>query len=96
MNFSLGKNLLGAAAALIILFFAVPMAAGGSTNICEAVALHNVNTTASSIAGSNSSDMYRVINTADQPGDAEQQKQTHDHPHIPGAVSCAGAFWQSL
>lgn len=99
MNFPLGKALLGAAAALIALFFAVPIAVGGSMNICEDVALHNVNTTASSIAGNDSNDMYKVVNTVSQSGwmgDAAQQKQAHGQAHIPVAVSCASTFWQSL
>lgn len=99
MNFPLGKTLLGTAFALAVLFFAVPIVVGGSTDICQDVEVQNVSTTASNIAGGNSGPMYSVINTAGQlgtTGNIEQQKQAHDHPHIPTVVSCASAFWHAL
>ncbi len=90
---------IGAIIVLVVLFFAVPIIAGGSTNICQDVEAHDVSKTASNIAGSSSGTMYNVINSVGQvgaTGAVEKQKQANDNPDTPSVVSCAGAWWQSL
>lgn len=92
-------SVIGAIAVLVVIFFAVPIIAGGNTNICQDVESHNVSKTASSIAGGSSGPVYGVINSVGQlgaTGNAEQAKQSEDHPNTPSVVSCAGAYWQSL
>lgn len=96
---NLSTTLLGTAFALVILFFAVPMVAGGSTDVCQAVESHDVKTTAQSISGSNSGTMYNVINSVGQAGatgDIERQTQANAHPNTPTVVSCTVAFWKTL
>jgi hypothetical protein len=96
---SLSKTLLGAVFALIAVFFAVPMVAGGSTDVCQDVELHNVKTIALTITGTDSGMMYNVINSAGQAGatgEVERQKQEATHPYLPTVLSCAAAFWHSL
>jgi hypothetical protein len=91
--------ILGVIAMLVILFFAVPVIAGGSTNICQDVESHNVSKTASNITGTSSGPMYNVINSVGQvgaTGNVEKAKQSSDNPNTPSVVSCAGAWWQSL
>lgn len=84
---------------IIVLFFAVPMVAGGSTNACQALEKHNVSHTASSIAGGSSGPVYGVINTVGQAGatgQAESAEQSVDHPNLPSGVGCTVSFWESL
>lgn len=84
---------------LIAVFFLVPMIAGGSANICQALEKHNVSSTASNIAGGKSGPVYGVINSVGQnfaTGNTEASKQAHDHPDTPTPISCAAAYWQSL
>jgi hypothetical protein len=93
------KAILGALVAIVILFFAVPMLAGGSTNVCKDVESHDVKTTASTITGTNSGPVYNVINSVGQAGatgEVEQTKQANLHPDVPTVVSCSADFWQSL
>ncbi len=92
-------SVIGAIIVLVILFFAVPVIAGGNTNICQDVESHNVSKTASGIAGGSSGPVYGVINSVGQmgaTGDVEKAKQDNDNPNTPSVVSCAGAWWQSL
>jgi hypothetical protein len=99
MNNNLGISILGAVVALVILFFAVPMIAGGSTNICKDVESHNVSKTASSIAGGNTGPVYGVINSIGQAGatgQGEATAQANAHPNTPTVISCAASFWQNL
>ncbi len=96
---TLSTTLLGAVFAVLAVFFAAPMVAGGSTNICKDVEAHNVQTAASAIAGNDSGTMYSVINSIGQAGatgDIERYEQRSAHPHIPLVVSCTVAFWRSL
>ena len=84
---------------LVAIFFIVPMVAGGSTNICQALEKHNVSDTASSIAGGQSGPVYGVINSVGQSmatGNTEANKQASEHPSTPTPVSCAASYWQSL
>jgi hypothetical protein len=92
-------TVIGAVIVLVVLFFAVPVIAGGSTNICQDVESHNVSKTASSIAGGSSGPVYGVINSVGQmgaTGNTEQAKQSMQNPNTPSVVGCAGAWWQSL
>lgn len=84
---------------LVAIFFFVPMIAGGSTDLCQAVEKHNVSATASHIAGGTSGPVYGVINTVGQSmatGNAEAAKQSNDHPNTPTPISCAASYWHSL
>lgn len=99
MNSTFLTSVLGVIAALVILFFAVPMIAGGSTNICKDVAVHNVKSTAAGITGTTSGPVYNVINSVGQAGatgTGEAEQQSHEHPNTPTAISCASDFWSSL
>lgn len=92
-------SVIGAIIILVVLFFAVPIIAGGSTNICQDVESHNVSKTASSIAGGTSGPVYGVINSVGQlgaTGNVEKAKQANDNPNTPSVVGCAGDWWQSL
>ncbi len=93
------KFIAGAVLLLLVLFFVVPMIAGGSTDICKAVESHNVRSTAANIAGSNSGMVYNTINSIGQmgaTGNAEAAMQSNAHPNTPTGVSCAASFWQSI
>lgn len=84
---------------LVAIFFFVPMIAGGSANICQALEKHNVSHAASSVAGGTSGPVYGVINGVGQSmatGNAESAKQANDHPDTPTPISCAASYWQSL
>jgi len=90
---------IGAIIVLIVLFFAVPIIAGGSTNICQDVEAHDVSKTASNVAGSSSGAVYNVINSVGQVGATgaiEKQKQANDNPNTPSVVGCATDWWRSL
>jgi len=89
----------GAIAVLIVLFFAVPMVVGGSTNACQALEKHDVSNTAASIAGGSSGPVYGVINTIGQAGATGQSataSESNAHPNTPTPVSCTVDFWRSL
>ncbi len=91
--------IIGAIIVLIVVFFAVPVIAGGSTNICQDVESHDVSKTASNVAGNNSGVVYNVINSVGQvgaTGAAEKAKTANDNPNTPSVISCAGDWWQSL
>jgi hypothetical protein len=84
---------------LVAIFFIVPMVAGGSANVCQALEKHNVSSTASNVAGGTSGPVYGVINGVGQSmatGNTEAAKQANDHPDTPTPVSCAASYWQSL
>ena len=73
------KYILGAVIVLAVVFFAVPIVMGGSTNICQDVESHNVKSAAANIAGSPSGPVYNVINAVGQvgaTGNAEAAKQS--------------------
>jgi hypothetical protein len=83
----------------VAIFFIVPMAAGGSTNVCQALEKHDVSQTASNVTGTNSGPVHDVINSVGQAaatGNIAAQKEANDHPNTPSAVSCAASYWQSL
>jgi hypothetical protein len=93
------KIVAGAIIVLIVAFFVVPMAVGGSPNACQALEKHNVSNTASSIAGGNSGVVYGVINTVGQAGatgQATSASEANSHPDTPTPVSCTVSFWESL
>jgi hypothetical protein len=99
MRSSLGLSILGVVVVLVIVFFAVPVIAGGNTNICQDVESHDVSNTASNITGSKSGVMYNVINSVGQigaTGNAEQAKASTQNPNTPTVVSCATDYWKSL
>jgi hypothetical protein len=93
------KTLIGAVIILIAVFFLVPMAVGGSTNVCQAVEQHNVSKTASNIAGGSSGPVYGTINTIGQAGatgQATSMAEANAHPNTPTPISCAVSFWKTL
>jgi hypothetical protein len=84
---------------IVAAFFIVPMAVGGSTNVCQALEKHNVSKSAASIAGGNSGPVYGVINSIGQAGATGQTEtniQANAYPNSPTAISCAASFWRSL
>jgi hypothetical protein len=93
------KIVAGIVVLLIAVFFIVPMVAGGSTNVCQALEKHNVSNTASNIAGGTSGPVYGVINTIGQAGatgQTEAAKQSAQNPNTPTMVSCTAAYWGTL
>jgi hypothetical protein len=90
------------------LFFAVPIVAGGSTDVCQDVALHEVQGTARTGRMSTSSTMYKAMDSAatidyssggslgGSLGHAAHDKEARLHPHVPPAVACAVVFWKTL
>ncbi|MBU6418737.1 MAG: hypothetical protein KGQ79_03315 [Proteobacteria bacterium] len=94
-----GIAIAGVIIAAVAVFFIVPMVGGGSANVCQALEQHNVSQAAKNISGSNSGPIFNVINSVGQSfatGDTEAAVQTHNHPDIPSAVSCAASYWKSL
>jgi hypothetical protein len=93
------KLVLGAIVVLIVIFFAVPMIAGGSMNACQALEKHNISTAASNIAGGASGPVYSVINSVGQSfatGQSTSAQEVNNHPNTPTAISCTISYWQSL
>jgi hypothetical protein len=93
------RIVIGAIIILIVAFFAVPMAVGGSTNVCQALEKHNVSNTASSVAGGTSGPVYGVINTVGQAGatgNTAAAEENTEHPNTPSPISCAADFWKTL
>lgn len=93
------RLVLAAAIACAALFFAVPIVAGGSTDVCQDVALHDVQGNAPAGRMSTSSTMYNVMDSAATVGSSGHE--VHDaearlHPHVPPAIACAAVFWKSL
>lgn len=93
------KAIAGIVVILVAVFFIVPMVAGGSANVCQALAKHNVSNTASSVAGGSSGPVYGVINTVGQSmatGNGTAATESVAHPNTPTPVSCAADYWESL
>ena len=93
------KIIAGVIVLLLAAFFIVPMVAGGSANLCQALEQHNVRNAAASIAGGNSGPVYGVINSVGQSmatGNTEAAEQANAHPDLPAPVSCAVEYWRSL
>ncbi len=89
----------GAIVILIALFFIVPMIAGGTTNVCQALESHNVSNAAGSIAGGKSGPVFGVINTIGQAGAtgaATSTAEANAHPNTPSVISCTASYWKSL
>lgn len=94
-----GIAIIGVIVIALAVFFIVPMAAGGSANVCQALEKHNVSQTAQNITGTNSGPVHDVINSVGQSfatGDTEAAKQAHEHPDTPSAVGCAASYWKTL
>ncbi|MDE2458578.1 MAG: hypothetical protein KGL20_05015 [Rhodospirillales bacterium] len=82
-----------------VVFFVVPMAAGGSANVCQALEKHDVSNAAANIAGANSGPVHDIINSVGQSmatGNIAAQSEAQAHPDMPVAVSCAASYWKSL
>lgn len=93
------RLIFGAIVVLIVIFFAVPMIAGGSMNACQALEKHNISTAASNIAGGTSGPVYGVINSVGQSfatGQSTSAQEANNHPNTPTAISCTISYWQSL
>jgi hypothetical protein len=93
------KFLVGAIILVIVVFFAVPMAVGGSVNTCQALEKHVVSTQASNIVGGTSGPVYNTINNAGQSAATGQIASTmmaQNHPQAPTGVSCTYYFWKSM
>lgn len=94
-----GIGIIGVIVVVLVIFFGVPMAAGGSTNVCQALEKHNVSQTAQNITGTSNGPVHNLINSVGQSfatGEGEQQKQAAEHPNTPSVVSCAAAYWKTL
>lgn len=97
------RLVLAAVIAAAVLFFAVPIVAGGSTDVCQDVALHEVQGTARAGRMSTSGTMYNVMDSASTMGSlggslghAAHDMEARLHPHVPPAVACAVVFWKTL
>jgi hypothetical protein len=85
---------------VIVAFFAVPMAAEGTTNTCQALERHVVTTQATNIAGGNtSSPTFAAVNGAGQSaanGQIASTMMQQNHPNTPTPVACTYFYWKSL
>lgn len=94
-----GIAIIGIVVIAVAVFFIVPMAAGGSANVCQALEKHDVSNTASNIAGGKSGPVYGVINSVGQSmatGNIAAHSEANAHPNTPTSVSCAASYWKSL
>ncbi len=94
-----GIAIIGAAIIGLAVFFIVPMAAGGSANVCQALEKHDVSNIAANVTGTNSGPVHDMINSVGQSmatGNIAAQSEANAHPHTPTAVSCAASYWKSL
>jgi hypothetical protein len=93
------KAIIGAIIVVVVLFFAVPMIASGTTNTCQALESHSVSDTASSVAGSNTGIVHNVINTVGQAGatgQAASATESQEHPDTPTGISCTADYWKQM
>jgi hypothetical protein len=93
------KGLIGAIILVVVVFFAVPMVASGTTNTCQALEQHDVSKTATNVAGSNTGIIHNVINTVGQAGatgDTASATESQEHPNTPTVVSCTASYWKSF
>ena len=89
----------GIIVAAVAVFFIVPMAAGGSTNVCQALERHDVSKAATDVAGTSKGPLHDLINSVGQSmatGDIATQTEAAAHPNRPASISCAASYWQSL
>ncbi len=94
-----GIAIIGIVIAAVAVFFLVPMIAGGSANVCQALEKHDVSMAASNIAGGTSGPVYGVINSVGQSaatGNMAATSEANDHPNTPTAISCAASYWKSM
>ncbi len=94
-----GITIVGVIIIAIAVFFIVPMAAGGSANVCQALEKHNVSNAAANITGTTNGPLYNIINAVGQSvatGNITAQSEAAAHPDTPTAVSCAASYWKSL
>jgi len=93
------KAIIGAIIVVVVLFFAVPMIASGTTNTCQALESHSVSDTATSVAGSNTGIVHNVINTVGQAGatgQAASATESQAHPDTPTGISCTADYWKQM
>jgi hypothetical protein len=93
------KIAIGAIIAVIVLFFAVPMIAGGTTTTCKALESQTVSNTATNVAGSSTGVVHNVINSVGQAGVTGQvasAEASQDHPNTPSGISCTADYWKSM
>jgi len=93
------RPLIGAIIVVIVVFFGVPMIAGGSINTCQALEKHVVSTQAANIAGGPSGPVYNTINSAGQSAATGQIASTmmaQNHPQTPTGISCTYYYWKSM
>jgi hypothetical protein len=85
---------------VIIAFFAVPMAAEGTTDTCQALERHVVTAQATNIAGGNTnSATFSAVNGAGQSqanGAIASTMMQQNHPDTPTPISCTYFYWKSL
>jgi hypothetical protein len=85
---------------VIVAFFAIPMAAQGTTNTCQALERHVVTTQATNIAGGNTnSTTFAAVNGAGQAaatGTIASTMMQQNHPDTPTPVACTYYYWKSL
>jgi hypothetical protein len=87
------------AALLVVVFFAVPMAVGDSSNACQALEKYKVSKAASAIAGGHSGMVYGVINGIGQAGatgNIAANEEADANPNTPTPISCTFEFWRVL
>jgi hypothetical protein len=94
------KSLVAVIVVLVVVFFAAPMVAEGTTNSCQALEKHVVSQQASKLAGGNTnSPVYNAVNGVGQAGATGQIASTmmnQNHPDAPSPVSCTYYFWKSM
>jgi hypothetical protein len=93
------KAIIGAIIVVVVLFFAVPMIAGGTTDTCKALESQSVSNTATSVAGNNTGVIHNVINSVGQAGatgQAATATEAQAHPNTPSTVSCTADYWKHM
>ena len=94
-----GITIVGVIIIAIAVFFIVPMAAGGSANVCQALEKHDVSNEAANITGTTNGPVFNIINAVGQSvatGNIAAQSEAAAHPDTPTAVSCAASYWKTL
>jgi hypothetical protein len=93
------KPIIGAIVIVLVLFFTVPMIAGGTTNTCQALEKQKVSDAATNIAGSNTGVVHNTINAVGQAGATgavASGMEAQDHPDTPSPVSCTFDYWRTI
>lgn len=85
-------------AAVVVLFFVLPIVADGSINICQDVALQHVREAYPRMTENGSAPMYHVLNSTEDggAGSGTPSSGIGMSAYTPVMLRCTIAFWTSL